>query len=87
MTIVGPGGKVYAVWPQAYAREATGDVATLQKLAADKYYGNVVTQVQPTSVLTAPEPLDVEPPDAPDGDARARHAEQFVTHSSILLTK
>ena len=57
--IVGPDGKVYAVWPQAYAREATGDVATLKKLSADKYYGNIVTEVQPTTTLTAPEPLDV----------------------------
>jgi predicted methyltransferase len=56
---VGPSGKVYAVWPQAYAREATGDVAALKTLAADKYYGNIVTEVQPTTTLTAPEPLDV----------------------------
>src|SRR3954468_4763759 len=57
--IVGPSGKVYAVWPQAYAREATGDIATLRKLSADKYYGNIVTEVEPTTTLTAPEPLDV----------------------------
>lgn len=57
--IVGPQGKVYAVWPQSYARLATGDVAALKTLAADKYYGNVVTQVQPGTTLTAPESLDV----------------------------
>ncbi len=57
--IVGPQGKVYAVWPQAYAREAMGDVQNMQKLSADKYYGNIVTLVQPTTTLTAPEPLDV----------------------------
>ena len=57
--IAGPQGKVYAVWPQAYARLATGDVATLRQLAADKYYGNIVTEVQPTTTLAAPEPLDV----------------------------
>jgi predicted methyltransferase len=57
--IVGPEGKVYAVWPQAYASEATGDIATLKKLSADKYYGNIVTQVQPTTTLSAPESLDV----------------------------
>ena len=56
---VGPQGKVYAVWPQAYAREAMGDVAHLQKMSADKYYGNIVTAVQPSTRLTAPEPLDV----------------------------
>jgi predicted methyltransferase len=57
--IAGPEGRVYAVWPQAYARTATGNVRTLQQLSADKYYGNIVTEVQPTTTLTAPEPLDV----------------------------
>jgi len=57
--IVGPNGKVYAVWPQAYARSATGNVADLRKLSADQYHGNIVTEVQPTTTLTAPEPLDV----------------------------
>jgi predicted methyltransferase len=57
--LVGPTGKVYAVWPQSYARLATGNVATLQQLSADKYYGNIVTLVQPTTTLTAPELLDV----------------------------
>ena len=57
--IVGPEGQVYAVWPINYARTATGNVATLRGLAADKYYGNIVTQVQPTTTLTAREPLDV----------------------------
>jgi predicted methyltransferase len=57
--VVGPHGKVYAVWPEAYAKEATGDVATLRKLAADKYYGNIVTEVQPSTTPTAPEALDV----------------------------
>jgi len=47
------------VWPQAYAKEATGDVATLQKLSADSYYGNIVSGVQPTAEVTAPEPVDV----------------------------
>jgi predicted methyltransferase len=57
--VVGPSGKVYAVWPQAYARTAMGNVAQLRELAADKYYGNIVTEIQPTTTLTAPEPLDV----------------------------
>jgi predicted methyltransferase len=55
--MVGPKGRVYAVWPQAYAREATGNVAQLQQIA--KAYGNVTVQVQPGTALTAPEPLDV----------------------------
>jgi predicted methyltransferase len=57
--IVGPEGKVYAVWPQSYARFAMGNVADMKKLSADGYYGNIDTQVQPSAVLTAPEPLDV----------------------------
>ena len=57
--LVGPDGKVYAVWPQAYAREAMGNVQDLRKLSADKYYGNVVVEVEPSTALTAPEPLDV----------------------------
>src|SRR3954466_14011537 len=57
--VVGPEGKVYAVWPQAYSRFAMGNVQGLQKLSADKYYGNIVTQVQQSAALSAPEPLDV----------------------------
>ena len=57
--IVGPEGKVYAVWPQAYARFAQGNVKELKALAADASYGNIVTEVQPSAVLSAPEKLDV----------------------------
>ncbi|MEO7601806.1 MAG: methyltransferase [Sphingomicrobium sp.] len=57
--IVGPRGKVYSVWPEAYARFARGNVKTLQGLSADKHYGNIVTQVQPSAILSAPEKLDV----------------------------
>ena len=57
--VVGPEGKVYAVWPQPYARTATGNVGQLRALSADKYYGNIVTEVQAGTTLQAPEPLDV----------------------------
>ncbi|HET7708771.1 MAG TPA: methyltransferase [Sphingomicrobium sp.] len=57
--IVGPEGRVYAVWPINYGRTATGNVEMLRTLAADPYYGNIVTQVQPTTILTSREPLDV----------------------------
>jgi predicted methyltransferase len=56
---VGPDGKVYAVWPINYGRVALGNVQTLRQLSADAHYGNIVTQVQPTTTLTAREPLDV----------------------------
>ena len=57
--LVGPEGKVYAVWPERYGRLAKGNVDALRQLSADKYYGNIVTEVQPSTTLTAPEPLDV----------------------------
>ena len=57
--IVGPEGKVYAVWPEAYAKLAAGDVDALRAIAASPAYGNVVLQVQPTTDLEAPEPLDM----------------------------
>lgn len=55
--MVGPRGRVYAVWPQPYARDATGNVQQLQQIA--KQYGNVTVQVQAGTKLTAPEPVDV----------------------------
>jgi predicted methyltransferase len=55
--MVGPRGRVYAMWPQAYARESSGNVQQLRDLA--KTYPNVSTLVEKTPVLTAPEPLDV----------------------------
>ena len=57
--VVGPKGKVYAVWPEAYGKLATGDVAKLKAIAADPQYPNVVVQVRPSVNLTAPEPLDL----------------------------
>jgi predicted methyltransferase len=57
--MVGPRGRVYAVWPEAYGKLAMGNVAQLRAMSASKDYANVVTQVQPTVNLAAPEPLDV----------------------------
>lgn len=57
--IVGPRGRVYAIWPEAYAKLAQSNVAQLRSMGASASYANVVTQVQPTTELTAPEPLDV----------------------------
>jgi predicted methyltransferase len=57
--IVGPSGRVYAVWPEAYAKLALANVRELKGLSASKAYANVVTQVQPTAQLTAPGRLDV----------------------------
>lgn len=57
--VVGPQGRVYAVWPENYARFARGNVATLEQMAASGDYANVRVEVQPTPVLTASEPLDM----------------------------
>ena len=57
--IVGPEGRVYAVWPENYARVAQGNVRTLRALAATPDYANVRVAIQPTPSLTAPEPLDL----------------------------
>ena len=57
--IVGPKGKVYAIWPEAYGKLAKGDVATLKAIAADPHYSNVVVDVQPSVELSAPEPIDL----------------------------
>ncbi|WP_206185349.1 class I SAM-dependent methyltransferase [Sphingosinicella sp. CPCC 101087] len=57
--IVGPEGRVYAVWPEHYARFARGNVAELEQMATSDAYSNVTVQVQPTPILTAPEPLDM----------------------------
>ncbi len=57
--IVGPEGWVYAVWPKNYADVAVGNVATLRQIAASPDYANVSVEVQPSPILTAPEPLDM----------------------------
>jgi predicted methyltransferase len=57
--IVGKDGKVYAVWPQNYARVAQGNVATLRSLSGSADYPNVETEVQNSPGLAAPEPLDL----------------------------
>ena len=57
--VVGAEGRVYAVWPRNYADLAQGNVATLREMAASPAYSNVIVEVQPTTTLTATEPLDM----------------------------
>ena len=57
--IVGREGRVYAVWPKNYADVAQGNVATLRQLAASPDYPNLSVEVQPSPILSAPEPLDM----------------------------
>ena len=56
--IVGPTtGASTAIWPQPYARDATGDVQHLRDLG--RQYGNIDVLVEPDARLTVPRPVDV----------------------------
>lgn len=57
--IVGPEGRVYAVWPEAYARFARRNVTDLQALSGRPEFANITVAVQQSNVLAAPEPLDL----------------------------
>ncbi|MBB3226504.1 putative methyltransferase [Luteibacter sp. Sphag1AF] len=57
--IVGPKGRVFAVWPTEYAKEAESDVKGSRALAADPHYNNVVVLVQPAAAVSLPEKADV----------------------------
>lgn len=51
--VVGPRGRVYAVWPKEYDESP----AKVEAIAAE--YGNIDVLMQPAAALTAPEPVDV----------------------------
>jgi predicted methyltransferase len=53
--VVGPKGKVYALWPAASAKYAEKSLPALQA----RGLANVVAQVQPTDLPTAPQPVDL----------------------------
>jgi predicted methyltransferase len=53
--VVGPKGKVYALWPAAGAKYAEKSLPALQA----RGLANVVAQVQPTDLPTAPQPVDL----------------------------
>ena len=57
--VVGPEGRVDAVWPLQYARYSVGDVQQLAAAAKQPAYNNVSVQVLPTAELSSPEPVDV----------------------------
>ena len=57
--IVGPGGRVYAVWPEPYARQAVSNVNALRAASTRPPWRNVTVLVQPAARLSAPEPLDL----------------------------
>ena len=57
--IVGPDGRVYAVWPQPYADEDVPDVQALKALSAKPEWRNIRQLIQPAAKLSAPESLNV----------------------------
>ncbi len=57
--VVGPSGRVYAIWPQPYADEAVPDVNGLRAASAKAPWTNVTVLVQPAAKLTVPESVDV----------------------------
>ncbi len=57
--IAGPSGRIYAVWPEQYARFSVGKVEALKALAQSPGYANLTVEVQPTPEIAAPEPLDL----------------------------
>lgn len=57
--IVGPEGRVYAVWPQQYARYSQHKVAMLRTMAADPAYPNITVDIQSTPAVTTPEQVDL----------------------------
>ena len=57
--IVGPKGKVFGIWPDAYDKESGSDSDNLRKLASDPHYGNISVLVQPAAQFSTPEPVDL----------------------------
>jgi len=58
--VVGPRGKVYALWPTEYANEAVSNVEDMKKMGRKKPFTNVVTMgPQAAKDFAAPEPLDL----------------------------
>lgn len=57
--IVGPKGKVYGIWPDAYDKESGSDSDNLRKLASQPHYANISVLVQPAAQFSTPEPVDL----------------------------
>lgn len=57
--IVGPTGRVYAIWPDEYAKVAQPDPAASQRLAEQKAFRNVTVILQPAAVFSTPRKVDL----------------------------
>lgn len=57
--VVGPQGRVYALWPDEYAKESHPDPENSDALARQPGYGNIRVLRQPARSFATPEPVDV----------------------------
>ena len=57
--VVGPKGRVIAIWTQEYAAEAHPDPENSRKLAASPGFGNITVLDQPAAAFSTPEPVDM----------------------------
>jgi len=57
--VVGPAGRVYAIWPDEYDRESHPDSDKLRQLAKQAGFRNIVVLTQPAKAFATPEPVDV----------------------------
>lgn len=57
--VVGPGGHVYALWPEQYDKVSQPDSNNLRATAKRPGFGNIEVLVQPANALKAPRLLDV----------------------------
>ena len=57
--VVGPAGRVYAIWPEEYAKLAHPDPERLRALAQTRTYRNVTVLIQPARAFSTPSPVDL----------------------------
>ncbi|WP_243039718.1 class I SAM-dependent methyltransferase [Dyella sedimenti] len=57
--IVGPKGRVYAVWPNEYGAEAKSEVQASKALVANPHYANVGVLMVPSKEFRTPEKVDL----------------------------
>ena len=57
--VVGPQGKVFAVWPNEYGKEAQSDVQASKALVANPHYANVGVLMVPAKEFKTPVKVDL----------------------------
>jgi len=58
-SVVGPKGKVFAVWPNEYGKEAQSDVQASKALVAQPHYANVGVLMVPAKEFKTPQKVDL----------------------------